>query len=163
MEKREKIKNRLAEDDVLYYGTYNGSPIAWQVIKNENNRMLLIAKNAVCELPYNDEIKDVDMSDSSLFKWLNGEFMKSFSENQQADIIPQKVDGAECKVFLLEKSDVKKIENRNILASDCDWWLLSKSDDQASAMYVSKNGVLNENGEKVVRAKGVRPCIWIEL
>lgn len=162
-QKIEKIQNRLATNDVLYYGTYNEKPIAWQVIKSENNHMLLIAKDSVCELPYNDEIKDVEWNESSLYKWLNGEFVQSFSEEQQSNILSQKIDGVECKVFLLQKSDIKSIENKKILASNQDWWLLTKAEEQAKALFVSKTGNLNEDGETVVRAKGVRPCIWIEL
>ena len=162
-EKIEKIQNRLAMDDVLYYGTYNGKPIAWQVVKNENNRMLLIAKDSVCELPYNDEIKAVEWNESSLYKWLNGEFVQSFSEEQQSNILSQKIDGVECKVFLLQKSDIRSIESKKILASNQDWWLLTEAKESAKAMFVSKNGELNKDGEAVVRAKGVRPCIWIEL
>lgn len=162
-QKIEKIQNRLATDNVLYFGTYNGIPIAWQVIKSDNNKMLLITKDAVCELPYNDEIKNISWSESTLCQWINNEFIKSFSEEQQATIIPQKIDGNEYKIFILKKSDVNSIKDKNILASNCDWWLLSKGANQTNAMYVSQNGTLNEQGETVVRAKGVRPCIWIEL
>ncbi len=162
-EKIEKIENRLATDDVLYYGTYNGNPIAWQVVKNENNRMLLIAKDSVCELPYNDEIKDVKWNECSLNDWLNNDFIKSFSDDQQAKIISQEIDGNECKTFILKESDIKNIKNKNVLASNQDWWLLTKATESAKAMFVSQNGELNKDGETIVRAKGVRPCIWIEL
>ena len=49
-QKIEKISNRLATDDIIYYGSYQGKPIAWQVIKTENDRMLLIAKDSIISL-----------------------------------------------------------------------------------------------------------------
>ncbi len=33
----------------------------------------------------------------------------------------------------------------------------------AGMMFVNKDGEINENGESVVRAMGVRPCVWINL
>ena len=33
----------------------------------------------------------------------------------------------------------------------------------AGMMFVNKDGEINENGEIVVRAMGVRPCVWINL
>ncbi len=162
-EKIEKIKNRLAADDVIYFGTYNDEPIAWQVIKNEDDRILLIAEDSVCELPYNDELKNVEWNKSTLSSWLNNEFVKSFSDNQQVRIIPQEIDGTEYTVFILKESDIGDIKNKSVLESDLDWWLLTKAEESAKAMFVSQNGDLNRDGETVVRAKGVRPCIWIEL
>lgn len=162
-QKIEKISNRLATDDVLYYGSYQGNPIAWQVIKTENDRMLLIAKDSVCDLPFNDEIKNVEWSESSLCAWLNNDFMNAFSENQLSSIVAEKIDGTDHKAFLLEENDIEDIENKKVLSSNSDWWLRTKAKAETNAMFVTKNGQLIKDGENVVRAKGVRPCIWIKL
>ena len=162
-QKIEKIKNRLATEDVLYYGSYENEPIAWQEIKTENNRMLLIAKDSVCDLPYNDEIKNIQWSESSLESWLNDEFINAFSEDQLSSIVAEDVDGVKSKVFLLGENDIVNIENTTVLNSNKDWWLCTKAEAETNAMFVTKNGELNREGESVVRAKGVRPCIWIEL
>lgn len=162
-QKLEKIQNRLAKDDVLYYGSYQGNPIAWQVIKTENDRMLLIAKDSVCDLPFHDEIKNVKWSESSLYSWLNNDFINAFSENQLSSIIATSVGGVKSKVLLLGEDDIEDIENKAILKSNNDWWLCTKAETETNAMFVTQNGKLTKEGEVVVRAKGVRPCIWIGL
>lgn len=117
-EKIEKIQNRLASDDVLYFGTYNGNPIAWQVVKNENNRMLLIAKDSVCELPYNDEIKDVKWNECSLNDWLNNEWNEivalsydlerfGYGGLESAALIGVKSDGTVISVFYEVQSNAE--------------------------------------------------------
>lgn len=163
VQKLETINNRLAEDDVLYFGTYKNEPIAWRVIESEtdNDEMLLIAKDAICELPYNDEIKSVSWDESSLYSWLNGEFLNSFSEEQLSDILPSKVDGSEVKVYLLDQTSAEMLEDQELLKSNKDWWL--RTADTANAVYVTADGDIVYDGDSVVRAKGVRPCILIDL
>lgn len=159
----EKIQNRLATDDVLYYGSYQGTPIAWQVIKTESDRMLLIAKDSVCELPFHDEIKNVKWGESTLYSWLNNDFINAFSEEQQSSIIAGSASSVESKVFLLGEDDIEDIDNKAILKSGKDWWLCTKAETETNAMFVTQSGELTKEGEVVVRAKGVRPCIWIGL
>ena len=160
-QKIEQIQNRLATDNAVYYGTYQNQPIAWRVLQTEDDRMLLIAQVAICELPYNDEIKDVTWQESSLCSWLNNEFIDSFSEEQLAGILTTDVDGADCKVYLLSKEEAEDLEDESILSGEKDWWLRTKAD--VNAVYVTASGEIVEDGETVVRAKCVRPCIWIDL
>ena len=160
-QKIEQIQNRLATDSAVYYGTYKNQPIAWRVLQTEDDRMLLIAQEAICELPYNDEIKDVTWQESSLCNWLNNEFISSFSEEQLAGILTTKIDGADCKVYLLSKEEAEDLEDKSLLSGEKDWWLRTKAD--VNAVYVTTSGEIVEDGETVVRAKGVRPCIWIDL
>ncbi len=160
-QKIEQINNRLSEDESVYFGSYKGEPIAWQVIESDENKMLLIAKNVVCELPYNNEIKNVSWNESSLCKWLNGEFIESFSENQYAQVLETNTDGENFRVFLLSKEETEKLEEQSLLSCDKDWWLRSKAEN--NAVYVSENGTVSDDGDSVVHAKGVRPCIWINL
>lgn len=160
-QKIEQIQNRLATDNAVYYGTYKNEPIAWRVLKTEDDRMLLIAQEAICELPYNDEIKDVAWQESSLCNWLNNEFIGSFSEDQLAGILTTSIDGTDCKVYLLSQEEAEDLEDESILASEKNWWLRTKAD--VNAVYVTSSGEIVEDGETVVRAKGVRPCIWIDL
>lgn len=162
-QKIEQIQNRLTTEDVFYYGSYENKSIAWQVIETKEDKMLLIAKDSVCELPYNDEIKNVDWNDSSLGFWLNNEFMTAFSVEQSSDMIETDVDGNKCKVFLLSDEDISNIENKKILISDKDWWIRTKAEDGTKAMFVSNTGKLSKFGDEVVRSKGVRPCIWLDL
>lgn len=141
---------------------FHGNSLLHDVLDyTEDDRMLLIAQEAICELPYNDEIKDVTWQESYLCSWLNNEFIGSFSEDQLADILTTNVDGADCKVYLLSQEEAEDLEDESVLSSEKDWWLRTKSD--VNAVYVTASGKIVEDGETVVRAKGVRPCIWIDL
>ncbi len=162
-QKIEQIQNRLTTDDVFYYGSYGNKSIAWQVVETKDNKMLLISQNSICELPYNDEIKNVSWNESSLNFWLNNEFMSAFSVEQSSNILETDVDGNKYKVFLLSKEEIDDIENKKILKSDKDWWVRTKAETNTNAMFVSNTGKLSEIGDEIVRSKGVRPCIWLDL
>jgi len=162
-QKIETISNRLNKEGNVYYGTYKDKVIAWQVVEMKDDRILLMAKNAICDLPYNDEIKDVSWDESTINSWIKTEFINSFSEEQLNSIQDIKVDGVNTKVFLLDKEMFEKIENDQIKACDKDWWINSKAETNTNYMFVTKNGKINEDGDSVIRAKGVRPCIWIKI
>ncbi len=70
------------------------------------------------------------------------------------------VDGADCKVYLLSQEEAEDLEDESILSSEKDWWLRTKAD--VNAVYVTASGEIVEDGDTVVRAKDVRPCIWID-
>ena len=122
---------------------------------------MLITKDAICELPYNDELKNVKWSESTLCTWLNTEFFKSFSEEQAESILLTNIDGVENKVFLLSQKEVKSIKESSILKCDKEWWLCTQSKN--NTLFVNTNGKVDKTGENVVKAKGVRPVIWLNL
>ena len=161
-QKIEQIYNRISDEDgVVYYGSYLGTPIAWEIAEKKSDRLMLITKDAICELPYNDELKNVEWSESTLCTWLNTEFVKSFSEEQAESILPTKIDGVENKVFLLSQKEVKAIKDSAILKCDKEWWICTQSKN--NALFVNTSGKVNKTGENVVKAKGVRPVIWLSL
>lgn len=160
-EQIEKIHNRLAKEDVVYYGTYKENPIAWRIIETDNDSMYLIADEAINEMPYNEDLKNVDWTESSIYEWLNNEFIKAFSDEQLESIMPTKIDGTDCKIFLMGYREAEDLEDQSILDAEKEWWLRTKVD--ANAIYVSASGEIVDEGDQVVRAKGIRPCIWIDL
>ncbi len=154
----EEISNRLSTGSVIYFGAYNGNPVAWRIIKTENDRLLLLADNSVKELPMDTEMKTVAFADSSLKKWLNETFVADFSSEQMERIIS--VDGI--KVFLFDQATVEELIAADVdLSTETDWWIAEKSD--TGFMFVTSFGELNTDGELVVRDKGVRPAIWLSL
>lgn len=156
----EQINNRLSEDNTLYFGTYKGDPIEWQMVRRENGKMLLLAKNSIISLPYNDEIKTVAWKDCSLRKWLNEEFCNSFSEEQLSRIILTENEGSSDKAFILDSSESLNVRNA-LLKNGSEWWL--RNAKETNCYYINENGTVNWTGELIIRSKGVRPCIWIDL
>lgn len=129
--------------DSIYFGTYQQSsdgsggyskePVKWQVLSNEEDKLLLFADTILDIKDYNDERdetpgRNIYWSECSLREWLNGDFVDAaFSENEkmaipQTEIATSKFDlpngsnqevestGNEetaDQVFLLSVNDVK--------------------------------------------------------
>ena len=159
----EQIYNRLSEGDILYFGTYNGEPSAWKILKTESNKMLLITEKPIAQKPFHDEIKKVTWETCSLRTWLNGEFMESFSVEQQNQILSTDTGDTSDKVFLMdvdEMNDLVKNENITFKTSE-EWWTRTATED--GIMYTAPSGWVKAQGDQIVRDKGVRPSIWINL
>lgn len=157
----EQIANRLSADDIVYFGTYNNAPIAWKILKVEDGKMLLLAENPIAQKPFHDEIKSVTWETSSLRAWLNGEFMKSFSEEQQNQIIATNTGSTEDKIFLLDVDEMVAMSKDVLFKTSDEWWTRTSSEN--GIMYTTAVGWVRAEGDLIVRDKGVRPSIWINL
>lgn len=159
----EQIFNRLSKGDTLYFGTYNGKPIAWTILKTEDNKMLLITRELIAEKPFHDEIKKVTWETSYLRTWLNEEFFNSFSDAQKDQILATNTGSVEDKIFLFSQDEMDELANSEqitFMATD-EWWTRTSSEN--GIVYVTSRGWVNADGDQVVRDKGVRPAIWISL
>ena len=111
------------QDDSGYpYEEYDNGPepIEWEILSQEDGRMLLISRYIIECQPYNDEYTEVTWAGSSLRQWLNDEFFyTAFSDEERARIQTVTltnpvnpytgVDGGidtEDKVFLLSMDEV---------------------------------------------------------
>lgn len=154
-ERIEQINNMIASGKEIYFGSYNGNSIAWTILDQKDDKMLLISKEPIIQMPISNEIEKVDFEDSTLNEWLNKDFTSEFSEEQINKI--EKKNG----VFLLDQNEIEKYNEDTDFSATSDWWLSTKSDD--GFMYVKKNGSINKNGDIAIRAKGIRPAIWISI
>ena len=159
----EQIFNRLSWGDTLYFGTYNGKPIAWKILKTEDNKMLLITTKPIAEKPFHDEIKKVTWETSYLRRWLNEEFFNSFSDAQKDQILATDTGSVEDKIFLLSSDEMDELTNseKTLFMTTEEWWTRTSSED--GIVYATSGGWVNAEGDQVVRDKGVRPAIWISL
>lgn len=157
----EQIYNRLAVGGEIYFGYYEDEPIAWEILKTERDRMLLITKEPVTQMAFHDDVKNITWETSAVREWLNHDFLQGFSAEQQADILIDKTNGLEDKVFLLSEEEYNSYPNIDFKTTS-DWWLRTKTDSGMMFVY-GGSGEVNTTGDGVVRAKGIRPCIWINL
>ncbi|MDO4608269.1 MAG: DUF6273 domain-containing protein [Clostridia bacterium] len=153
----------MSEGDILYFGTYKGEPIAWKILKTEADKMLLITEEPIAEKPFHDTIKKVTWETSYLRTWLNGEFLNSFSTEQKNQIIATNTGSTEDKIFLSSLDEMVELVNAEKITfkTTDEWWTRTSSED--GIMYATSNGWVKAVGDQVVRDKGVRPCIWIDL
>lgn len=156
-EKVIEIYNLFGESDVVYFGKYNGNPIAWQILETKEHQVLLISKDVIDEMAYNTEFKTVEWENSSIRKWLNDEFYNNFDENEKEKIILNSED----KIFLLSDRDFKNY--KKIKNSNKSWWLVTNGDENTKAMYIKENGTIDSKGDVVIKLHGVRPVIWLNL
>ena len=156
----EQIYNKFATGGEIYFGTYKGNTIPWTILKTEQDRMLLITKDSVEKIAFNDEVKNITYENSTIRDWLNSDFINDFSTGQEERILKQ-TENSDDGIFILNKEEYDVYSKNLSLNIGTDWWLRTKT--PAGMMFVTADGDLNESGESVVRAMGVRPCVWINL
>lgn len=156
----EQIHNKFASSGEIYFGTYKGNTVLWTILKTEQDRMLLITKDSVENIAFNDEVKNITYENSTIRDWLNSGFVKEFSEGQKERILKQ-TENSDDEIFILNNEEYEEYSKNLSFNTDSDWWLRTKT--PAGMMFVNEAGVVNETGESVVRAIGVRPCVWISL
>ncbi len=88
----EKMIKEARPDAVVTFGVYeqdgdaeNGAePIQWRVLEKNENEMLLLSEYILESKPYHEVLDNVIWEESTLRKWLNGEFFAgAFSEEEQ--------------------------------------------------------------------------------
>lgn len=135
--------------------TENGAePIEWIVLEKNGNKALVISRYVLDAVPFVKGFGNADWESSTIRKWLNKEFMGSFTEAEKAriiesfvpsreqtsiideagNVITPEVPGTTDKVFLFSDFELKKY-----LVDDPDTW-----GDEAYAMattYAEAQGV----------------------
>ncbi len=159
-ERRTKLiceHNRLAEvGDVITFGTYeqdnnsdNGKEaIEWIVVSKEDGKLSVISKDYLDSKPFNEGgYKACVWKDSSLRRWLNGEFYKNaFTDEDKAKIVEETLKTlagkdefkSTDKVYLLVKTDCDDDEEHKILMENSDITPYARS--KADAV---KNGIIS--------------------
>lgn len=180
------LKN-LEKGDSFLFGEYeqdgnteNGpEPIEWVVIGRTNTKALLLSKNCIEKLPYNNEYEETTWEKSDIRKWLNGTFLKTaFSEkqiekyiavvkNKSMDNIIYTTDGGKDtidRVFLLSEKEFSTylnetekiaygsksvIKNGYAQRGKCLYWLRSPGVNECNAMNINFKGEINHMGYAV--------------
>lgn len=68
----------------ITFGTYNGVPIQWQIMSEENGKMTMISKDILFSAPF-DTNGDFGLNlwaESDLRKYLNGDFLNCFTKEE---------------------------------------------------------------------------------
>ena len=98
--KSEDESNTVAEETTIKYGSYvnfgsflgnESDPLTWRVLASleEENALLLITDKVINMLEFGDNSR---WDDSSLRKWLNGEFYSWFNKDQKHSIVSQNIN-----------------------------------------------------------------------
>ena len=154
-----QIYNLFGEENVVYFGKYNGKPIAWQILDTREHKVLLITRDIVNEMAYNTEYKAITWENSEIRRWLNEDFYSNLEEKERDRII--KGNEQTDYIFLLSGNDIKNYKNMKNASSS--WWLATSGDETTKIMYVATDGTVNTEGDIVTKLHGIRPVIWLNL
>ena len=169
------------------FGSYNGEPIEWIVLEEDDQSVLLISKYALAIRAYNNVKENTDWEHCTLRQWLNGEFYDlAFSAEEKDLIITSEVknpnnaqkgskggNDTEDKVFVLsldeaeqyfssdEERKAEYVRTNMHPSSKALWWLRSPGYNNKDAAFVYETGMIEYSGIVVNEEDniGVRPVI----
>ncbi|MCM1267082.1 MAG: DUF6273 domain-containing protein [Bacteroidales bacterium] len=88
------------------YDYYRFEMIKWDVIEDGANGYLLLASQAVDNMPYNDAFGEVTWEKSSLCAWLNGFFYETaFSEEERGGIVQTELGATRNPIYTNEAGE----------------------------------------------------------
>lgn len=153
----------LGEDEIgstVLFGSYpqtaagnDKTPIEWQVLDKQRDKILLISKKGLAGRPYNDELRDVTWENCTLRKWLNGEFLNdAFNATEQKAICRTIVKAGNNPLY--DTDPGADTEDRVFLLSilEAEKFFGSNNERICTATEAAIN-----NGAKVMNAKA---CWW---
>ena len=162
--------------DLVVMGKYENKPIEWTVIAKHDNKALIVSKEIIDIMPYNEEDAKVTWAECSLRRWLNEAFYNSVFEEKEKQLIDtthittpdrkihifKTVKGGaptDDKVFLLSpeqvrihfESNTERAAKLSELAESrgvdaIGWALRAPGKKQNFVAVVERNGYIVENG-----------------
>lgn len=172
------------------YTTNGKEKIEWLVLDKQDNRLLLISKDALNCNQFNTTDTGITWENCTLREWLNNDFINSAFSTAEKAMIPTITvltdknpeystapgNSTQDQVFLLSIAEANKYFRSNT-ARQCEptdyadangawdwWWLRSPGFSQNTAAYVDDVGEVVEFGEYVyIGSYAVRPALWITL
>ena len=140
-------------------------PIEWQVLREDEDAIFLVAQHAVAKRCFDEEYQT--WKDSEIRKWLNTEFYeRAFSASEKQCIQPAQVDvmdwegtsvdWTEDRIFLLSMEEFRMCAPTQTE----EWWLRDQGICDSTAVLVRKDGSF-EPYANVQAAYGIRPAMRI--
>lgn len=167
------LEQRQAEEQKTLPRARKGSTISyagqhWLVLKKKDKKLLMVCLTPFANSPYrhvqfHDEREDVSWADSSLREFLNTDVLKGeFTEAEQAALVEMEYTPSgnadygvkgdtrvlKDKIRILDMAEVE--EYADVLGKPgVDMWLSTQGYDAASAVYMTKTGMLMSYGNDV--------------
>jgi len=179
--------------DEILLGSYeqdgdlsNGTEeIEWIVLDRKDNKALVVSKYCLENKPFNTTLTTVTWANSTIRKWLNGEFFqKTFASNEKSLILSSTIKNPDDeeqsragsntvdKIFLLSSheasiyfdtdSDRAAHATDYVSTNHCYWILRTPATNGPYVCHVDYTGELGYS-ENVDRKWWIRPAMWIEI
>ena len=153
--------------------------IVWQIIDIKDGKALMLSKDAIDDLPFEDSNKSATWDICSLRRWLNDDFYHSAFNNYEMNcILETKINnspnpkygtfsGAQTNDFLFLLSADEVNQYLRIIAGPSNNWLRTTgATNQMCTFHAGINhafGTVNNYGEDIHTLKKVRPALWLTL
>jgi hypothetical protein len=73
----------------MTFGTQDGKPIVWQIISEDYRERILLSESILDTMPYNETNDTADWKESTLFDYLNSDFVNEhFDEKERETLLP---------------------------------------------------------------------------
>lgn len=150
---------------VITLGTWNGNPIEWIVLKEDDFSALVISKQILLNCLFNNNQSDGDRWETSRIRnYLNYTFYnQAFNENEKKRIVNVYLhdpNGTKDNVFCLSESEASQYMTTAERCSTNTWWLRSPYSG-SEARNVDQYGSITNNGW-VNTNYGVRPAMYVK-
>ncbi len=156
-----KVLETASVGDVVQFGPYE-----WLVLRKEDSDLWLITENCVAKKPFNEN-GNTNWQESDLCQWLNNDFLRKFSANEQSMIYETEVNGTDNMVYLIDLDSADRYfsvatRKATFKGEECSWWLRPQYNEEKMAI-VRMNGTIDYYGSyQDDNDVGVRPVIWIK-
>lgn len=176
--------------DIKYvkFGRFNGRPISWIVLSEDDGNMLLLSKFALTHMPYNDVLELSTWDMCSLRKWLNNDFyFKCFNKEEQSFMVKHLVNadtvsehelnpGEDVEDYVHILSFKEYLDYFSSIGRNLTWkckllpdmrlrqcWVRNYGADRFRAGFIGRSGTLHEGGSAVNSPRNaVRPVIVVK-
>ncbi len=143
-------------------------PIKWTVLSESKGTALLLCKDSLGRKQYNEISQKTSWEESTVCKYLNGEFLKKcFTKAERQKIL--KKEGIKVRLLTVKEAEkyLKKDKTCfNIFDKDKRpvwWWLKDSGVDEIHAAFVEPEGTINKDGFGVATAHPeLRPVIAVK-
>ncbi len=146
---------------------------SWTILDKTDDSALLIKNRALGNVTFHDTLENVTWENCSLRKYLNTDFMKTFSNEEKQNILLSQVtmkdnnmyhiDGGNDtndKVFLLSSEEAEQYYNV-LPTCKVNTWLRSPGSDPKTASFLAEGNIVMEYGYLVnVEGFAARPAMW---
>lgn len=183
-----ELPSDLQTGSIVTFGNYNDQDIEWIVLNVEDEKILLISKESICEKEYNelpeDNANDIvtTWENCTLRKWLNNDFLiSSFSEDERSYIVKTVVENPDDEIYgggdtddsiyLLSPDEWEKYcSSDNEISLPTSWWLRSPGNIGRWHGYIVNIKIdfegpnipfVDDAGWDFDMKCGVRPVLWL--
>ncbi|MBR6165329.1 MAG: hypothetical protein IKQ45_05320 [Clostridia bacterium] len=173
--------------------TANGKePIIWRVldVDEAGGKALVLSEYGLQAMRYNSRNEPTKWKDADVQRWLNNDFMGSFTPEEREWIVPTTVSGSKDKAFLLDADQIRKYLSSPYQCFATPWaiyhdpdhpadvhpdtgassWLVRRDKTESRITFVGGSGKLYvpEEGSKMkdtmkTQNNVVRPAMWVRL